>query len=279
MPWPPHIAYPDLEGWQIVFVANKYPALLPGKTCPVIRQQGIYQSLAGKGRHELVITRDHDKNIAHLTPSLAFQFFFLLQQRYREFRKDPCIKYASTFFNWGPSAGASVYHPHYQLVGLPIIPPDIMHSLDGSRRYFQKSRACVHCVIVNHELKRRTRLVAKAKHALALAPFAPTHHFEVKIFPRRHFPSFEETPEEVIQDVALLLQKVLRRIEENLGDPDLNFYLHTAPLRPRNAYRYYHWHISIAPNIAMDAGFELGTGMQIIHVFPEETPKALRKKK
>jgi len=39
---------------------------------------------------------------------------------------DACIAYISMFHNWGPSAGASIYHPHYQMIALPIIPPDFL---------------------------------------------------------------------------------------------------------------------------------------------------------
>ncbi len=103
--------------------------------------------------------------------------------------------------------------------------------------------------------------------------------FEVKIFPKKHLSYFEKTSEADLKGVAALLQSALRRIKKNLKDPDLNFFIHTAPLVERSRYINYHWHVEVIPKLSIFAGFELSTGLEINPVDPDLAATILRKKK
>ena len=72
------------------------------------------------------------------------------------------------------------------------------------------------------------------------------------------------------------MQKSLLKIEKKLGDPDYNFFIHTAPLAGRKEYKHYHWHIEIQPKISISAGFELGTGIEITVVDPDMAARILK---
>ncbi len=270
---------PDEKSWRVAIIPNKYPALRHPGTCSVPFGLGPYQLLNGMGRHELVITKDHKKNLAHMSLEEGAELFRIIQIRYRELAKDKCLLYTSTFFNWGASAGASLYHPHYQMLTLPIIPPDVEHSLKGSAKYFKKHRKCVHCEMLRFEKKSGKRIVAKNSLAVAVAPFVSRRPFEIRIFPRRHQPYFEKTSQEDLKSTVAALQTVLRKIEKNLRDPDLNFFIHTAPLKNQSWHRHYHWHIEILPNlpkVSIPAGFEFGTGVEINVVDPDAAARMLR---
>ncbi len=275
--WPPVEIYPNEKDWKVAVIPNKYPAVRHGNTCAVSFKAGPYQRLSGIGHHELVITRDHWKNLAHSTGKEGAELFEVIQKRYRELKKDNCLVYASTFFNWGQSAGASLYHPHYQMITLPIIPPDISHSLNGSANYFKKNRHCVHCEIIGFEEKNKKRIIAKNSAAIAVAPFVSRQPFEIRIFPRRHQPYFENTPVAELKGIISVLQAALRKVEKNLRDPDLNFFIHTSPLKNQARYKHYHWHMEIVPKISTLAGFELGTGVDINIVDPDVAAAVLRK--
>lgn len=275
--WPPILSYPNDAKWKVVLIRNKYPALVHIKGCAVSFKKGPHIVKSGVGEHDLVITKDHYKNFADLNTAEALRVFKILQERYQMLAKDSCSVYTSTFFNWGVRAGASLYHPHYQVLTLPIIPPDVKHSLSGSRRYFAKHKRCVHCTMLSFDIKEKNRVVEMNSVAVAVAPYISRVPFEVRVFPRKHFPRFEKTPEAVLKGIATLLQSVLKRMRKNLGDPDLNFFIHTAPLKGDN-FDYYHWHIEIIPKISNWGGFELGTGIDINVVDPEMAVSILRGK-
>lgn len=275
--WPPVEAYPNEKRWKVVIIPNKYPALRHDDICATSFRTGPYEMLAGIGCHDLVVTRDHRKNLAHLNEREGLELFEILQKRYRELKKDKCLVYTSTFFNWGQSAGASLYHPHYQMLTLPIIPPHIGHSLNGSLNYFKKHHRCVHCDIISFEERNKKRIIVKNNAAVAVAPFVSREPFQIKIFPRKHQPYFEKTSIADMKHIVSALQIVLKKIEKNLQDPDFNMFIHTSPLKNQARYKHYHWHIEIIPKISTMAGFELGTGVDINVVDPDAAAAILRK--
>ncbi len=275
--WPPILAWPSAGSWKIVVLPNKYPALTHGGTCAVPLRYGMYQAKTGVGSHNLLITRDHNKNLADLDKKTAIKVFEMLGDWYRTMAKDKCIAYIASFFNWGVSAGATIWHPHYQILALPIVPPHNTRSLRGAEEYFRKNHRCVRCDMIKNELKEKKRIVAENKHAIAIVPYAAKKPFEVSILPKKHFPFFGKTPKEVTRDLVPLLQLVLRQIEKSLSDPDLNFFIHDAPVDGKD-YNYHHWHIEVIPKVSIPAGFELSTGIDINVVDPETAAKILRGK-
>ncbi len=277
--WPPMLQIPKTGEWHAVIIPNKYPVLPHRDVCAVPTRNGPYEALTAVGSHELLVTRDHDKSIADLTLDEGVAVFELLQERYRMLAKDPCLFYTSTFFNWGPLAGATVYHPHYQIVSLPIIPPHVAHSLRGSDAYFNAHKKCPHCVVISYEHKEKKRVIAENGGAIAITPYASREPFEVGIYPKRHEPSFEYASRSDLRGVVALLQTSMQRIRKYLNDPDLNFMLHTAPLKHRKNYHHYHWHIAIVPHMHINAGFEFSTHVQVNMIDPDVAARMLRRGK
>ena len=274
---PAIVKYPDGKNWKILVVPNKYPALTHMDGCAKPFHRGLYVAEAGVGDHELVITRDHNKSFADLVPQDATQVFAVFQERHRVAAKDPCTTYASTFFNYGPGVGGSIWHPHYQFMALPFVPPRIVHSLEGSKRYFKKYRRCVRCDIIKEEKKLGSRVIAENKFAIAIAPYASKRPFEVSIFPKVHTPSFSKTSPVALAGVAAILQAVLQSMRKNANDPDLNFFVHDMPIDGKR-YDYHHWHIEVVPSISVLGGLEFSTNVDINIVDPDEAAKILRGK-
>jgi UDPglucose--hexose-1-phosphate uridylyltransferase len=237
-----------------------------------------YRRIAGVGHHDLLITRDHHKSFPDLAPAAAAEVLAVFQERYMMIKDDYCLKYATAFCNWGPLAGASIYHPHYQLLAAPVIPPEVGHSLAHSARHHKKNRHCIHCVMIAAERQGKARIVAEDARAVAIAPYASKHAYEVRVFPKAHQPFFEQADPAMIRSVAGILQKVLRRMKTRLGDPDYNFFIHSAPLKNQKQYRHYHWHVEVMPRNPKfgPAGFELSTGMYVNQAAPEDVAKLLR---
>ena len=272
----PILAYKNSNGWRVQVVPNKYPAFTHKNIQPKISKNGPYSVVEGVGHHDLVITRDHHKNFPHLGKLDADLVFRAFVDRYRILTKDPCSAYVSIFHNWGPKAGASIYHPHYQIISIPVVPPDVGHSLSRSSRYFKNFKKCVHCVMIEYEKKFRRRIIYENKGAIIFTPFISREPFELRVFPKKHSPYFEDTNREDLKWVVEALQKALMKIEKRLKDPDYNFFIHTAPILNKEKYKHYHWHIEIQPKISISAGFELGTGIEITVVDPDEAARILK---
>jgi len=272
----PILLYENKHGWELMLVQNKYPALTHDGIAVVSKKHGPYHIIPGVGHHDVIITRDHDKNFSALSFEHARLVFRSFRDRYMMLLDDKNMAYVTIFHNWGQSAGASIYHPHYQLMAIPVIPPDIQHSLRGSFAFFKKNAKCVHCVMMEFELKEKKRIVYENEKAVAFAPFVSRQPFEIRVFPKKHLSYFENTLDEDTEAVIDCLSNALKKIEANLADPDYNFFIHTAPIENKKKYKHYHWHIEILPKISIQAGFELGTGVDINVVNPDEAAKILR---
>ncbi len=279
----PSIVYPNLKNssagslrdWKIQVIENKFPIVShKNNICAIKIKRGPFSVINGIGHHDLVISRDHYKNFAHLDKKSANLVFKVFQERYLMIAKDKCIEYIFILHNWGPKAGTSIFHPHYQIISFPIIPPDVNRSLNGSAEYFKNHGKCVHCAMLSYDRKEKKRVVFENKDAIVIVPFISREPFELRIFPKKHLPYFEKTSPKIMKNVVEALQKSLLRFEKRLNDPDYNFFIHTAPANGK--YDYYHWHIEVLPKISVSAGVELGTGIEITVVDPEAAAKILR---
>jgi len=130
--------------------------------------------------------------------------------------------------------------------------------------------------MIKWEKKIKHRIVFENKGAIVFTPFVSREPFELRVFPKKHLPYFEETSEGDFKFIVEALQQALAKIEKKLGDPDYNFFIHTAPVSGKKNHRHYHWHIEIQPKISVSAGIEIGTGIEITVVDPDEAAKTLR---
>ena len=279
--WPAHMILPEGGGsakWDIAVIPNKYPALTHAGGCAVVGHHALYETKSGAGEHELLVTRNHAAPFADLSHDTAWKVFEVLQERHRVLAKDGCAAYVSSFMNWGQTAGASISHPHYQTLALPIVPPHVAHSLRGAAAYFKKHKRCVRCDIIKTELTEKKRMVGKNAHAVAFVPFASKHPFEVAILPRQHDVSFAGASKAVLVGMTELLQDVLRDMKRHLNDPDLNFFIHSAPTDARK-YPFHHWHIEVVPVnvVSPPGGFEAATSIDINVIDPDAAAKILRR--
>lgn len=270
----PLVRLPAQGDWLVQVIPNKFPALGTG-VCSVAHSEGPFSWLEGVGFHEVVVYRDHQQPLAEFSDDQITMALEAFRRRYSALRDQDCIEYVSMFFNYGPAAGASIAHPHAQIIATPVIPPDVGRSLKGSNAYFDAHGQCVHCAMVAFERERGTRIIEETPNFLALAPYASRTAFEVRMFPKAHLPSFRQTPDAHMSEAAALLRNTLKRIAIGLNDPALNFYIHTAPVHGED-FPYYHWHIEILPKTSIWAGFELGTGIEISTIAPEKAAAYLR---
>lgn len=276
---------PNQPGWEVRVVPNRYPALtIEGDLNR--RGLGMFDMMNGVGAHEVIIeTPFHDRHLADLPVEQVVKVLIAYKARIEDLRRDLRFRYILVFRNHGWIAGASLSHPHSQLIALAITPRLVKEELTAAREHFARKERCIFCDLLNQERALGERVVFETKHFIVLSPFASRFPFEVSIFPLEHSHDFTLMGSEIMEDFARTLKETLLRLKQALADPAYNFLLHTAPNpvprpgRPEYwgtlAYDY-HWHLEIMPRLTRVAGFEWGTGFYINPVAPEEATRFLR---
>ena len=261
--------------WFVKVVPNKFPAFSSNEGLNK-REEGPYQVMDGVGFAEVVVTRDHTRSMAQFSIPEIKQVLDAYQERYLDLMNEKFVNYVSIFHNHGKEAGASIYHPHSQIITHPIIDPDLRRSLTGSAEYWRKYKKCVHCAMLEFDKKDGRRIVFENKDFIVVCPFASRIAFEVRIYPKKHRAYFERIEDGEKESLAEAFQVALSKLNKALNDPAYNFFLHTAPCDGKN-YDHYHWHFEILPKTGTWAGFELGTGIEISTIEPETAAEYLRK--
>jgi UDPglucose--hexose-1-phosphate uridylyltransferase len=182
--------------------------------------------------------------------------------------------YLTVVQNWGSQAGARTNHLCLDLYDLPQIPHRIAEELGGAARFVIREGECPFCRLVRDEVRRPERLVWEDAASVAFAPYASRSPFEVWVVPREHEADFGRVGAAGIAATAEALRQVLARLATSLDGPPYNLVLHTAPLREQ-VDATYHWHWEIHPRLREIAGLELGTGLPVNPVSPEDAVEEL----
>jgi len=271
-------------GWSVRTIPNKYAALhIEGDLDR--RGDGIYDMMTGIGAHEVIVeTPEHDGHMGFYPREKMEEIIWMYIQRYQDLFKDKRFRYIQIFRNYGLGAGASLEHPHSQLIALPITPRWVKEELACALNYYRLKERCLFCDIVDQELHDRQRIVFENSSFVTIEPFASKFPFETWLFPKQHVHDFSATTQQEVTDLAQGLQRTLFAIARCLNDPPLNFIIHSAPRVADYDLQFkditldmdYHWHIEIFPRVTRVAGFEWGTGFYINPMVPERAAAELR---
>jgi UDPglucose--hexose-1-phosphate uridylyltransferase len=274
------------SGWKVRVVPNKFPALGIDQELSK-KGVGIYDMMAGYGAHEVVIETPHhnraikDQDIEEITNVLT-----VIQDRVEDLHRDMRMRYILVFRNEGYEAGASISHPHTQIIATPVTPKRVREELQGAEAYYKLKERCVICDIIQEELDKKVRLVFENEGYLAFCPYASRFPFEIWILPKTHGIDFyAREVRKSVTSLAICLKTVMQKLANALNNPQYNYIIHTAPNRfPRRGYWKtieddFHWHIEIMPRLTRVAGFEWGSGFYICPTPPEEAARYLREVK
>jgi UDPglucose--hexose-1-phosphate uridylyltransferase len=262
-------------GWSLRIIRNKYPALDrndgTGHRGPL-----LFQEAGAYGAHEVVIESPaHEEIMARMPLPQVERILGALLARSRTLAEDPRLGAILVFKNHGEGAGTSIRHPHWQIAATPVVPRTYRQRHAISQDYFDWTSRCLHCDLLQGELADGSRIVAENAAFVAVAPFASSLPYQVRILPRTHAASFLLLPESLLPDLASLLRKVLRGLHGALANPPFNLAVNSAALGDERK-AHFHWHVDVLPRLSTPAGFELGSGMHINTVLPEAAAEALR---
>jgi UDPglucose--hexose-1-phosphate uridylyltransferase len=239
------------------------------------RGDGLYDLMNGIGAHEVLVeSPDHDRGLADLEQHQIEELLWAYRERTLDLAHDERFRYVLIFKNHGVEAGASLEHPHSQLIALPILPLLVQQELRGASDYYSLKERCIFCDIVDQEGQDRRRVVFENDEFIAASPFAARFPFELWLIPKTHGSHFEHAATSY-PGFASAIKASLSALKRSLDDPPFNYIIHSAPLREAQS-KHYHWHMEITPALTKVAGFEVGTGFYINPVPPENAAEALR---
>ncbi len=290
-------SWPRETGWQVRVVENLFPVLSPQQSGSSLNF-GLQKVIDGYGRHEVVIDHtNHGIQLGEMDIEHISGMFGMFRDRMKAiYESDSRIRYVLIFKNFGAAAGASIAHSHSQIVAMPVVPENVVNELTHTRQYYQKYQQSIFRALVDEaltyeatiydrdsgEVRRKINvgqyIIERGKYFLAVKPFASRFEWEVQIFPLIDQADFLDVKDEHLSDFATVLKHTMQRLNHVLGGVQYNFFLHSIPHSPEweECSDSYIWHLEICPRTSIPTGFELGSGLFVSTVSPEDAAQQLR---
>ncbi|KKR18269.1 MAG: Galactose-1-phosphate uridylyltransferase [candidate division CPR2 bacterium GW2011_GWC1_41_48] len=263
-----HLTPPEItrvsngNSWQVRVFPNRF-SILEGVSD--VNEKSLKKAEV-KGNHELVIeTPIHTKRTSELEIRELKTLLEVFRDRAAHLSTIKDCDYIEIFKNFGPLAGASIIHNHFQIISLNKIPPrieeKISHSYGGD---------CAYCHIVEVEEKSK-RKVFENNHFVSFVPYAPQNMHELWIVSKKHLRNFDDMDDKDLLALAEILKNTLTVAEK--ANDNYNMIFNIGPKD-----KSFHFHIEIFPQSshAIKAGFELGTGISVVASTPEDSAKIYR---
>jgi UDPglucose--hexose-1-phosphate uridylyltransferase len=262
--------YGDAGEWQIRIVPNRFPAFSGTEPMTVRNLGPVFNQAPASGSHEVfVFSRDHDIEWSDLDDDKAGLVMACLRDRFEEHGRSRNVRYSQAIVNHGREAGASLLHPHGQLLGMPFVPGEIAEEEAGFRRF---AGSCVLCTTAEAERDSASRVVHDADGVLVVCPFWSGTPYEMLVIPDQHQGHLPRSSTEVLAAVGRSIKASLARLKANVGDVSYNIVIHTLPHHHEDEF---HWHVHVLPRVQSVGGFEQGTGVPINIVAPEQAAATL----
>jgi UDPglucose--hexose-1-phosphate uridylyltransferase len=265
----PNGGAPDTPGWSVRAFANLYPAL--DRDAAQIADDAypdLFTAQPAGGAHEVIVNAAEPvTNLAELSSEQVALAVDAWRQRMRAHAGAAC---RHLIVNERSEAGASLPHTHAQLYAMDFVPAAVARERERFGAYAVRTMGGnLLADLVQEEVRRRERIVAIDDEAVLMAPYASRVPFHLVLAPRRARARFEDEG----PSGAALLHDALRRLRARLGaSPPLNLWVRTAP----SGAEHFSWRIEIQPRLTHLAGLELGTGVHLCIVPPEQAAAELR---
>ena len=244
------------KSWRIKVLLNKFPAV-------------SLDNPKAYGQQEVVIeTPDHLPEIEDLSDKHIADILDVYSRRTKALANNKNIEYILIFKNNGGRAGASLEHSHSQIFATKFLPPHLFDKSQKVQEYKLKHGSCVYCDVIEKESK-GPRLIYRGKKIIAFAPYASMHNYETWILPLRHLDNVTMLTADERLEWAQVLKKLLKQIIK-LGLP-YNYYFHQVTYDEDQ-----HLYMKIVPRGSVWAGVEIGSGLIINPVAPEDAAKYYR---
>ncbi len=262
------------KSWLISCVPNLYPAFTPPESEENYELKEGSLSAQALGHHEILIeSPSHEEHPSVARVSQLIHVINAYFDRLKDLSTEPYVKYVSIFRNHGLDAGASLSHPHSQIISTPLIPRVVEEELKASKNFWTENEKCIFCDIMGKEAD-GPRFIWENETFFVFAPWASVHPFEFWIFPKKHQSTLLNIRHKETEALAEALRVCFGGLKSLLNDPSYNFGFHMAPIG--ESLNYYHWHLEVYPRLAIWAGFEKSTGIFINVMSPEDAASSMK---
>mgnify|MGYP006268043667 CR=1 FL=1 len=257
-------------GWSLRVMPNRYPAFEGDEPMAVRNLGPVHVTAEASGIHEVfVFSPNHTMRLDMFSDDKIAEIMKALRDRFKAHDATGHIRYTQAIVNHGREAGASLSHPHGQLLGLPFVPGEILEEEHAFERF---KGGCIVCTTAGAE-NDSERHVLDNEHASVVCPYWSSSPYEMLIMPRTHHQHLTDATDAELTGVGIAIRDALAHLVRVLGDIAFNLVFHTAPSHHDGMY---HWHVHLFPKLTTTAGFERGTGVMINIVSPETAAGALR---
>lgn len=244
------------KDWKIKVIPNKFPAITPGNP-------------KAYGSQEIIIeTPDPNLEMEDMSAGHISAILKVYARRTEAVQKIKNIQYIIIFKNDGGKAGASVSHAHSQIFATDFIPPSLLDKSHKILAYRLRTGREPYCDIITKEM-RGPRRVWQDKYTACFTPYASMHNYECWIMPKRHVDNIAQLAEAEFKSFAKILKHIVAKIS-SMGLA-YNYYFHQIVYDENQ-----HLYIKITPRASFWAGVEIGSGIMINPIAPEEAARYYR---
>ena len=256
--------YGPTGSWVVRVVPNLYPAFNGDVPMVSVSHGPVFTQAPATGIHEvLILSPDHEARWSSFDDDQANVVMSAIRDRLAVHSEMRNLRYSQVIVNQGRDAGASMAHPHAQLLSMSFVPRELTDEQGGFSRFVG---GCLLCTTVALEESIDTRVVFMTDEVAVIAPYWSSVPFEMLIVPREHSPFLRSSEQSTLFAMGQAIASSLARLREKVGQVAYNLVLHSSPYR---AFGNFHWHAHIYPKLSTLAGFEMGTGVPINIVSPE----------
>jgi len=275
---------PDTPGWKTRVVPNLYKAVKIEAPWSM-HDSGVYRSWDGFGAHEVIIdTPRHLLRMDEWSAEEYYNWLYTMRARLNDLRNDIRLVHISLFKNHGHYAASTQPHPHTQLMALPTPPLDSIRRMRRAAAYFDEHGRNVFDAVLASERGEGSRIVVQSANFTALCPYASAFAFETAIFSKKRVSDLGGVGDSDLYELAAIMKRVVASLYVQLGDFDFNIVFNTPPLQKCFSTEDFFddipdiWRlgIRIVPRLFRIGGFEIGSGVHINPVTPEEAASLLR---
>ena len=270
--------------FEIAVFENRFPSFHSNPPEPAIKGSPLFPVSEAAGVCEVVVyTPQHNGCLADLSTAQMRLLVRVWRDRYNELSARPEIQYVYIFENRGSEVGVTLHHPHGQIYAFTYLPPVLARELLSAEAYRQENiEGCLFCAVVDGEKQDERRVVLRNDSFLAFVPFAARYPYEMHLYSLEHRPSLADLNEREMDDLAAILQRLVRCYDSLFGKPfPYIMAVHQEPSKERKGLGHLHFEfyppLRDSAKLKYLAGCEQGAGTFINDSLPEEKAAELRK--
>ncbi|MEZ5170705.1 MAG: hypothetical protein R3A49_08175 [Acidimicrobiia bacterium] len=262
-----------VDGWSVRVFPNLFP-LVESADASVGRVTA--DSVGGStvtGMHEvLVLSPSHRRSFGLLDDDQAAEALLAARTRAAQLPADGA-SHVQVLVNHGREAGASLPHPHMQIVALDHVPEGVEADMERFAAGADSAEGADPVVEACEQAGGpRGVLHGDIDGVDVWCPYASVVPYQVRLALRAAGPSFATADDDEVRAASHGLRDALARLGRLLGDPPYNVVLRTAPTDTTR----FHWFVDVLPRLTVQAGFEMATGLAVNIVDPDTAAQELR---